>query len=101
IRPNTQEQLVNALRQIVLGARTCTFDLNGQVEPGMERLGTVTLNGVTVPFDEPGAPDEGWRLLNPSRIELVGAACDTVKSTPDAKLSARFPCGAVKPSVVK
>ncbi len=102
IRPNTPQQLVDALKQIVLDARTCTFDLNGQVQPGMEKLGTVTLNGTIVPFDDPGAPNEGWRLVNPSRIELVGSACTTVKSTPNAQLSARFPCGAVaQPSVPK
>lgn len=101
IRPNTQQQLIDALEKIVLDARTCVFDLNGQVQPGMEKLGTVTLNGATVPYDDPGAPDEGWRLVNPSRIELVGSACTTLKSTPDAKLSARFPCGAVSPNVPK
>ena len=102
ILPNTPQQLVDALQKIVLDARTCTFDLNGQVQPGMEKLGTVTLNGAVVPYDDPGAPDEGWRLVNPSRIELVGSACTTVKTTPDAQLSARFPCGAVsRPNVPK
>lgn len=98
IRPNTPQQLVDALKQIVLDARTCTFDLNGQVQLGMEKLGTVTLNGATVPYDDPGAPDEGWHLLSPSRLELVGSACATLKATPNATLSARFPCGAVKPT---
>jgi hypothetical protein len=98
IRPSTPQQLVDALRAIVLGARTCLFKLNGEVKPGMERGGTVTLNGAPVPFDEPGAPDEGWRLASPSEIELVGQACATLKSTPDAKLSARFPCGAIVPT---
>ncbi|HVH40833.1 MAG TPA: vWA domain-containing protein [Labilithrix sp.] len=95
IRPNTQQELIDALRKVVLDARTCTFDLNGQVEPGQEKLGTVTLNGTPVPYDDPGAPDEGWRLVSPSRIELVGSACATLKATPDAQLSARFPCGAI------
>lgn len=101
IRPNTPKQLVDALRKIVLDARTCTFDLNGKVETGMEGLGTVMLNGTPIPLDAPGAPDEGWRLVNPSRIELVGSACATLKSTPNAQLSARFPCGAITPGVPK
>ena len=95
IQPGSPQQLVDALKKIVLDARTCTFDLNGKVEPGMEKLGTVTLNGAVVPYDDPGAPDEGWRLVTPSRIELVGAACNTIKTSPDATLTARFPCGAV------
>jgi hypothetical protein len=95
IRPSSTEQLVGALKQIVLDSRTCFFDLDGKVEPNMERLGVVTLNGATVPFEE------GWRLVHPSRIELVGTACETIKSTPNAQLSARFPCGAVRPLPVK
>ena len=48
-------------------------------------------------FDDPGAPDEGWRLKDPSTLELVGAACTTLKTTPNATLSASFPCGAILP----
>jgi hypothetical protein len=97
IEPSTPKQLLDALTQIVLDARTCTFTLNGKVQAGSEKLGTVTHNGAPVPFDDPGAPDEGWRLKDPSTLELVGDACKTLKSTPDATLSARFPCGAVLP----
>ena len=97
IQPSTPQQLLTALQQIVLDARTCTFNLNGQVQAGSEHLGTVTLNGSPVPFDAPGAPDEGWHLKTPSTLELVGQACKTLKSTPNATLSARFPCGVVQP----
>ena len=97
IEPSTPKQLVDALRQIVLDARTCTFTLNGKVQAGSEKLGTVTLNGKPVPFDDPGLPDEGWHLKNASTLELVGEACKTLKATPNATLSARFPCGAITP----
>ena len=97
IEPSTPKQLVDALTQIVLDARTCSFTLNGQVQAGSEKQGTVTLNGKPVPFDDPGAPDEGWHLKDPSTLELVGAACKELKETPNATLSARFPCGAVVP----
>jgi hypothetical protein len=65
------------------------FDLNGQVTAGTESQGTVTLNGAVVPYGD------GWHLVTPSRMELAGAACATLKSTPNATLSARFPCGAI------
>jgi hypothetical protein len=97
ILPSSTTQLVDAIRSIVLESRTCTFTLNGQVQAGSERQGTVTLNGATIPYDEAGAPDEGWRLKDPSTLELVGQACATIKSTPDATLAARFPCGTVAP----
>jgi hypothetical protein len=97
IEPSTPKQLVDALQQIVLDARTCTFMLSGQVQPGSEKLGMVTLNGKMVPFDTAGLPDEGWRLKNASTLELVGEACKTLKATPNATLSARFPCGSIVP----
>jgi hypothetical protein len=97
IEPSTPQQLVDALKQIVLDARTCTFTLNGQVQAGSEKLGTVTLNGKPIPFDDPGAPEEGWRLKTPGTLELVGEACKTLKATPNATLSARFPCGTIVP----
>lgn len=96
IRPDTPDKLVDALKKVVLDARTCAFDLNGEVQPGMESLGTVTLNGKPLPLVTGGAGD-GWRLDTPSRIELVGSACEELKASPDAALSARFPCDAVAP----
>jgi len=93
ILPSTPGQLVDALRNVVLDARTCTFVLNGQVPPGLESLGTVTLNGAVLPYDN----TEGWRLQNPSTLELVGNACTTLKTTANASLTATFPCGVVVP----
>lgn len=95
ITPTTQQALVDALKKVVLDARTCEYDLNGSVAAGKEGAGTVTLNGSPLPYAPPGAPEEGWRLVNPSRIELLGAACATLKSTPDAVLSVQFPCGSI------
>jgi hypothetical protein len=97
ILPSTTDALVTALKKAVQDARACTYDLSGQVEPGQEHLGVVTVNGAPVPYDAAGTSDNGWHLATPSRIELVGQACTTIKTTPDAVLSVRFPCGAVSP----
>jgi hypothetical protein len=94
--PSTPQQLVDAIRQLVLDARTCTFTLNGKVQAGSEKDGTVLLNGKPVAYT-PGTPANGWRLEDPSTLELVGDACTTLKATPNATLSAKFPCGAVVP----
>jgi hypothetical protein len=72
--------------------------LNGAVKAGSEKLGVVTLNNMLVPFDDPGAPEVGWRLKDPSTLELVGATCTTLKTTPNANLAARFPCGTIDPN---
>lgn len=88
ILPANKDQLTAALRNIVLGARTCVFDLNGSVTPGKESLGTVKVNDAVQTF---GA---GWRLNSPTQIELLGDACTTVKTSNDARVSAQFPCDA-------
>ena len=97
ILPTNPMQLVTALQNIVLNARTCTFTLNGAVQAGSESMGTVTLNGMNVPYNTA----DGWVLKDPSTLVLQGASCNTLKSTPDAMLAARFPCGSIVPGPVK
>ncbi len=91
IEPTTPDALIAALTKIVQDARTCSFALNGRVQAGAEGSGTVTLNGKKLPYGEA----EGWRLKDPSTLELVGNACTELKTTPDGTLSARFTCGSV------
>jgi hypothetical protein len=95
IQPSTPQELVDALKKIVIDARTCTFELNGSVPAGQENRGTVVLNGQPVPYV--GTGTDGWHLTTPSTLELVGSACTTLKTTADATLTASFPCGVVIP----
>jgi hypothetical protein len=90
-RPANEAQLVAQINQVILGARSCKFTLNGNVQAGREAQGTVTLNGVRLNFND----NNGWKLLSPNQIELQGTACTTVKTVVNASLSARFPCDAV------
>lgn len=97
ILPTTPKQLVDALTSIVLGARTCTFALNGTVQVGSSSQGIVTLDGKTLPLAE-GTATDGWRLKDSSTLEFVGTACNELKTAPNPTLAARFPCGAVGPA---
>lgn len=90
-RPSGATQLASVLTDIVNGARTCVFALNGSVQAGEESKGTVTLNGQPLGYQDPN----GWKLDNPRQLELLGSACNTVKTTSTAQLSVRFPCGTV------
>ncbi len=92
LRTHTQAELASAFDTVIFGARSCSFRLSGRITPGSEAKGEVTVNGVRVPF---GSPD-GWRVVSDGEIELVGAACNMVKTT-QAKVSARFACGAFVP----
>lgn len=90
-RTTNQEELVEALNQIILGVRSCKFELNGAVAAGTESQGRVTLNGELLGYQDPN----GWKLNSPTELELVGSACQTVLTSPNAQISVRFPCGSV------
>lgn len=88
--PSDTTGLSDALRTIIGGALSCTVELNGRVVPEMACMGRVELNGSALTCD--GA--DGWRLIDETHIEILGAACDTLLGTPGSTLSASFPCEA-------
>lgn len=94
--PETPEELVTALAALVGGAVGCDITLNGTVTAGRECSGTVTMNGVELPCCEGGnclgTPPTGWRLKDPSTIELVGNTCLDFLTSASASLNAGFPC---------
>jgi len=89
--PTTKDELVARFAEIVGGAIGCEVQLNGTVTEGSECAGTVSLNGNALECNGPN----GWRLVDPSHIELLGEACERFMSDPDVLLSARFPCDVV------
>ena len=44
-----------------------------------------------LPYDDPN----GWRMVDPSTMELTGDACRTYLDDDNAELTATFPCGAI------
>jgi len=87
---NNPSQLYTAFQNIINGARSCVYNLNGTVQPGMESQGSVLLDGTPLGFND----SNGWKLNNPSQIELVGASCEAIQ-TGDHALTVTFPCDAV------
>jgi hypothetical protein len=84
---NDQQQLIDAFTTIIRGVRSCVLALNGTVVAGTEGQGTVNLDGQPLTY---GSAD-GWRLNNPSELELLGSACATLQSGNHA-LDITFPC---------
>jgi hypothetical protein len=84
-----------AFEDIINGARPCKIDLNGEIAKGKESTGKVTLDGKTLKLDD----KNGWQVNTPSQIELLGRACDTIKSG-DHDLAIKFPCESFEPVVV-
>lgn len=86
----SQNDLRQALSEIVGGIVTCTFEMDGEVRPELASSGTVVIDGEEIPMSD----EDGWRLVSPTEIELVGPACDALK-TGEHHISASFPCDAV------
>ena len=87
--PGNPEELRAALELLIGGAVGCDIALNGSVRDGEECKGEVKLNDQKL---ECGG-DNGWELTDRRHIRLKGSACDKLKATPNAVLSANFPCG--------
>jgi hypothetical protein len=90
-RANDAVSLAQAFEDIVNGVRDCVFSLDGMVT-GNGSDGTVTVDGVALPFADP----DGWRLVDPTTVELTGAACEALKMG-DHEISIEFPCGVIIP----
>lgn len=86
--------LVDAFQTIIDGVRSCAIDLDGEIAKGKESTGTVLLDGTKLKLDDP----DGWKVNTPTQIELVGDACETIKSG-DHDLDVSFPCGSFVPSI--
>ena len=89
IEPDTAEDLARELLKIANSALGCTVRLNGQVEPGQECSGELTLNGRERECEGP----HGWQLVDPRHIELQGDSCLELNTNPSSILQAAFPCG--------
>lgn len=82
------QSLRDALRQVVGSQLGCEVELQGQVQGGDPCSGRVVLNGTTL---ECGDAD-GWELVDPSHIRLLGGACDELEASDELVLEVKFPC---------
>jgi hypothetical protein len=90
--PTTSDGLVDALYEIISGTVTCDVALVGELTPGYECQGEVTVNGTLLECNG----QDGFRVKEDLRtLELLGSACETLKRDPVAHLEANFPCNAV------
>ena len=90
---NDQQQLVSSLSAVVAGVRSCVFDLQGklQIDLNAANMGIVEIDGKRIPF---GGAD-GFRMNSPTQLELLGAACATLRKPESKNVFIDFPCEAV------
>jgi hypothetical protein len=86
--------LSTAFEDIINGARSCVIDLDGEIAPGKDSDGVITLDGDELKLDDP----DGWQVNSPSQIELLGEACEDIKKGGHA-IAIKFPCDSFKPPV--
>jgi hypothetical protein len=82
-----QTQLAAAILASLEQARSCTFNMDAQVN-GDASLGTLTFNGNVLPFGDPNGWSLGADLIS---VSLNGSACDTWKKD-GGKVNVVFPC---------
>jgi hypothetical protein len=87
---NDQAQLEAAFDTIINGVRSCVLALNGVVNPNRASEGQVTLDGTQLVFEDP----DGWRLVDTDKVELLGAACEAIK-TGEHDIDVIFTCDIV------
>jgi hypothetical protein len=80
--------LIKAFQDIIGPVASCDVKLNGMVKMGSECKGSIQINGVELPCNDPN----GWSLKNASTITIAGTACDTYKADSKTLLEANFPC---------
>lgn len=79
-----------ALEAIIGGVVGCEIALVGEIDPSMACTGEVRIGGDLLTCDDP----DGWRAVDATHIELLGAACDRLEATGDT-VTGRFPCDVV------
>lgn len=91
--PADQQAMIDTFSTIVGGVRDCRLVLDAEILPGQGDRGTVTINGELVPYEDP----DGWHVLSPTEIELVGEACEQIQGG-NVDVRVEFTCEALVPS---
>ena len=86
--------LADAFDSIINGVRSCVMDLEGKMVAGKEELCKVSYatESETTPLSM--SDENGWRVNSESQIELLGDACEAIKSG-NVTAKVECPCDAV------
>jgi hypothetical protein len=82
-------ELTEQLQQILERVPLCEVQLEREVDAAELQAGSVTLDGKRLQLNAP----DGYRMKDTRRLEIVGAACESLKNA-GRRLSVRISCGA-------
>ncbi|MBI5488719.1 MAG: VWA domain-containing protein [Deltaproteobacteria bacterium] len=88
---NDPAELAAAFDAITRPLRTCTFTLDGEVDPADWDAGDVRLDGAPLAYETP----DGWVLTDGHTLVLQGAACTAFLGPDEPVLTAEWPCGTI------
>jgi hypothetical protein len=85
--------LRDALSAIIGAASSCQLKLEGTITNVNKacQWGSVVLNSKKLPCND----QDGWRVVSPTEIELIGPSCTQYKNDLKAVLSVTFPCDVI------
>lgn len=88
-----EKGLRDALSAIIGAASSCQLKLEGNLTNATKacQTGSVMLNSKPLSCND----QDGWRVVSPTVIELVGPSCTTYKNNLKAVLSITFPCDVI------
>jgi hypothetical protein len=88
-----QAALEGALGKIVSGIRSCTFHLNGTVDPNVVEKASVSLDGAELQYGV------DFKLNGNSEVQLIGSACEGLAEG-EHEVSVDVPCACEEPKPV-
>jgi hypothetical protein len=86
---SSPSELNAAMGQIIGTVASCELAITAVVDPQVVDTGTVTLDGAPLKYGV------DWELADPSTLRLLGASCETLKTSSSAHVEATFDCRAV------
>jgi hypothetical protein len=91
--PADAQALETLIATTIGGLKSCNFDLvNGlAVDPSKLDQANVRIENQTIPRND----SNGWRMVTPMRLELVGTACTLWRQPSSRSIDFQFPCGVV------
>jgi von Willebrand factor type A domain len=91
--PANQAALTTALNTIIGNIRSCSFETHGKIVLEKAGDGSVHLDGKQLVFNDAN----GWKVTDPTHVELVGQACTTLNSEETPVVDITFPCDVYTP----
>jgi hypothetical protein len=89
-QPGDSKAIGDALQTLIRGVYDCSFTLNGLVDLMRAHLGTVSLDGAKLVYEDAN----GWKMRDEVTLQLQGTACTSVQKDA-SKLVVSFPCDVV------